>query len=226
MFSAISHDQHKFNREEAMKKSIAPILCLSLFIVLAVPPTSFAQMQGGREGKGGMMGGEMPGMPMMQKMMGMHGMDAGMMDMMKMMQSMSSLNLTPDQKKKIESLKLKHQKEGIPLFSKIEMANVEIKELTLADPVDLEKVKAKVKEKHTAMADLEASHLALAQQMKGVLTPEQRQKMESMMMEMGPMMGMGMMGSQSGKGKPEGDVKSAPKGSEETPAEGADPHGH
>jgi Spy/CpxP family protein refolding chaperone len=171
-----------------------------------------------------MMGG---GMPMMQKMMGMHGMDAGIM---KMIQSMSRLDLTLDQKKKIESLKLKHQKEAIPLLSKTEMANVEIKELTLADPVDLEKVKTKVKEKHTVMTDLEVSHLALAQQMKGILTPEQRQKMESMMMEMGPMMGMGMMGGPAGKGKADGGAqaapKAAPKGSEETPAEGADPHGH
>lgn len=212
-----------------MKKSITSILCLSLFIFIVVPLTSFAQMQEGGEGKGGMRGEGMMGggMPMMQKMMGMHGMDGGMMEMMKMMQSMSRLDLTPDQKKKIESLKLKHQKEAIPLFSKIEMANVEIKELTLIDPVDLEKVKAKVKEKHTAMADLEVSHLALPQQMKGVLTPEQRQKMESMM-EMGPMMGMGMMGGPAGKSKTEGDAKTTPKatpkGSEETPAEGADPH--
>ncbi|GEM_PF-3598900 len=216
-----------------MKKSITSILCLSLFIFIAVPLTSFSEMQGGGEGKGGMMGegmmgGGMPGMPMMQKMMGMHGMDAGMMDMM--MQAMPNLNLSPDQKKKVEALKLKHQKEAIPLLSKTEMANVEIKELTLSDPIDLEKVKAKVKEKYTAMADLEVSHLALAQQMKGILTPEQRQKMESMMVEMGPMMGMGMMGSPAGKGKAEEGTQAAPKtsrkGAEETPAEGADPHGH
>lgn len=215
-----------------MKKSITSILFLSLFMFIAVPLTSFAEMQGGGEGKGGMMGEGMMagGMPMMQKMMGMHGMDTGMMDMMKMMQAMSRLDLTPDQKKKIESLKLKHQKEAIPLISKTEMANVEIKELTLSDPIDLEKVKAKVKEKYTAMADLEVSHLALAQQMKGILTPEQRQKMESMMMEMGPMMGMGMMGGPAGKGKAEGETKVAPKttpkGSEEAAPEGADPHGH
>ena len=215
-----------------MKKPITSILCLSLFIFIAVPLTSFAEMQGGGEGKGGMMGEGMMGggMPMMHKMMGMHGMDAGMMEMMKMMQAMSGLNLTPDQKKKIESLKLKHQKEAIPLLSKTEMASVEIKELTLADPVDLEKVKAKVKEKYSAMADLEVSHLALTQQVKGILTPEQRQKIDSMMMEMGPMMGMEMMGGPSGKGKTEGEAKAAPKaapkGSEEAAPEGADPHGH
>ncbi|WP_168062540.1 Spy/CpxP family protein refolding chaperone [Candidatus Manganitrophus noduliformans] len=204
-----------------MKKWIKPILWLLLIASIAVPRAAFAQMEGGgREGMmgGGMMGG---GMPMMQKMMGMHSMDGGMMEMMKMMQAMSRLDLTPDQKKKIESLKLKHQKEAIPLFSKIEMANVEIKELILADPVDLEKVKAKVKEKHAAMADLEASHLALAQQMKGVLTPEQRQKMESMIMELGP-----MMGGPSGKDKAETGAKPAPKEPEGDASEGGDPHGH
>lgn len=206
-----------------------PIL---ISILIFVPWTAFAQMEGGGgAGKGemmgeGMMGGGMPGMPMMRKMMGMHGMDAGMMEMMKMMQAMSNLNLSPDQKKKIESLKLKHQKEAIPLLSKTEMANVEIKELTLSDPIDLEKVKAKVKEKHTAMADLEVSHLALTQQMKGILTPEQRQKMDSMKMEMEPMMGMGMMGGPSGKGKADAGAKPGPKDSEEAAPQGDDPHGH
>ncbi len=212
-------------------KKYKPIQWAPIFIsiLIFVPWTVFAQMDGGQGGKGGMMGEGMMGGGM-QKMMGMHGMDAGMMEMMKMMQSMSSLNLSPDQKKKIELLKLKHQKEAIPLFSKTEMANVEIKELTLADPVDLEKVKTKVKEKYTAMADLEVSHLALTQQMKGILTPEQRQKMESTMMEMGPMMGMGMMGGPPGKSKADGGAqaapKAAPKGSEEAAPEGADPHGH
>ena len=208
-----------------MKKMSNPILWLSLFILVALPGAVFAQMEGGGE-KGGMRG---DGAPMMQKMMSMHGMDAGMMEMMKMTQSMSRLNLTSDQKKKIELLKLKHQKEAIPLFSKSEMAGIEIKELTLSDPVDLEKVKVKVKEKHAAMADLEVSHLALAQQMKAILTPEQRQKIDSMM-EMGSMMGMGMMEGSAGKRKAEGDAKPAPKstpnGSEETAPEGADPHGH
>ena len=212
-----------------MKKSIDLTLLLWLFIFIVVPGIAFAQMEGGKGGimSEGMMGG---GAPMMQKMMGMHGMDAGAMEMMKMMQAMSRLDLTPDQKKKIESLKLKHQKEAIPLFSRIQMAGVETKELLMADLVDLEKIKTKVKDEHAAMADLEVSHLALTQQMKAQLTPEQRQKIDSMMMEMGPMMGMGMMGGTSGKGKAEGDAKAAPKaapkGSEEAAPEGADPHGH
>lgn len=219
-----------------MKKWIKQTRCLQLFIfiLVLVPWTAFAQMEAGGGGKGGMMGdGAMRGgMQMMQKMMGMHGMDGGMqggtldvMEMMKMMQMMARLDLTPDQKKKIESLTLKHQKEAIPIFSRIQMAGVETKELLMADPADLEKVKTKVKEKHAAMADLEISHRALMQQVKGVLTPEQRQKMESMMMEMGPMMGMGMMGGPTGRDKTEGDAKAAPKDSEEASPEG-DPHGH
>lgn len=221
---SLSMDIYILNTEEEMKKWINPILWLLLIASIAVPRAAFAQMEGGgREGMmgGGMMGG---GMPMMQKMMGMHSMDGGMMEMMKMMKAMSRLDLTPDQKKKIESLKLKHQKEAIPLFSRIQMAGVETKELLMAEPADLEKIKAKVSEKHAAMADLEASHLALMQQIKGVLTSEQRQKMESMMMEMGPM--MGMMGGPSGKDKAETGAKPAPKEPEDGASEGGDPHGH
>jgi Spy/CpxP family protein refolding chaperone len=205
-----------------MKKSSRPIRWLSLLILITFPGTLSAQMEQGG-GKEEMTGGG----AMMHKMMSMHGMDAGMSEMMKMMQSMSRLDLTLDQKKKIESLKLKHQKEAIPLLSKTAMAGVEIKELTFSDPVDLEKVKAKVKEKYAAMGDLEVSHLALTRQMKAILSPEQRQKIDSMMVETGPMMGMG---GSSGKGKGERETKAAPKGipkeSEEAVPENADPHGH
>jgi Spy/CpxP family protein refolding chaperone len=207
-------------QEKKMKKSFNPILWLLLFIFIAfiaAPWSTSAQMEEGAD-KGGMMGGALP---MMQKMMGMHGMDAGMTEMMKMMQSMVRLDLTSDQKKKIESLKLKHHKEAIPLLSRISMAQVETKELLMAEPPDLEKVKAKVREKQTAMADLEVSHLALMQQVKGVLTPEQRQKMESMMMEMSS-----MIESSSRKGNTGGEAKAAPKGSGDVAPEGADPHGH
>lgn len=199
-------------------------------VLTLIPLNVLAQMErgGAKEGKGdgGMMGG---GMPMMQEMMGMHdmaGMQGGtpdVMEMMKMMQATSRLDLTPDQKKRIESLKLKHQKEAIPILARISMAEVELKELLLADSVDPEKVKAKAREKHNALAELEASHLLLTQQVKAQLTPEQRQKIESMM-EMGPM--MGMMGPSSGKAQPEKGSKVAPEGSDGVLPKTGDEHGH
>jgi Spy/CpxP family protein refolding chaperone len=132
----------------------------------------------------------------MQEGMGMHegmGMDGGMKGMMKLMMALAHLDLTPDQGKKIQSLRIQHQKEAIPLFAKIRMAGVEIEELMMADPVNMEKVKAKTKEKYASMADLEISHLALEQKIKAVLTPEQRQEIQKIEMEMGH--GGSMMGA-------------------------------
>jgi periplasmic protein CpxP/Spy len=147
---------------------------LGVLAPIAVP----AQMM--KMPEGGMGGGEMG----LHEKMGMHegmGMDGGMMGMMRMMMAVDHLDLTPDQRKKIRTLRLEHQKEAIPLMGKIRMAGVETEELMMADPVDLEKVKAKTKEKYETMADLEISHLALEQEIKAVLTPEQRQKLDAMM---------------------------------------------
>ena len=214
-----------------MKRWITRILLVQVLIF--VPLIALAQMESGNAGKEGMMGdGMMGGGGMgMQEMMDMHGMGmgSGMMDMMKMMKATARLDLTPDQRKKLQQLHLKHQKEAIPLLGRIRMAGVELQELLLADSADLDKVKAKVREKHNAMAELEFSHLSLMQQFKALLTAEQRQRLESMMMEMGPEMMpemMPMMSSPSGPAKPEKGPKAVPDQPGEAPPKTADPHGH
>ncbi len=187
----------------------------------------------------GMMGEGMMGRDMMASGgmgMGMHGPGmemGGMGEMMKMMRAMRTLNLTPDQRKKVQLSTIQHQKEAIPLLGQIRMAGVEIQELLLAESVNLDKVRAKVKEKYEAAAKLEMSHLALTQEIKKMLTPEQRQQMESIMMRMGPMMGsmpmMGdMMGVSSSSTKTESTPLEAPGGSSGGggKSESEDPHGH
>lgn len=156
-----------------------------LAVLICIPLSAMAQIgDEGREGRGMMGGGGMG----MHEMMGKHGMgmDGGMMQMMK---GISSLDLTVDQKKQLQHLRLQHQKEAIPLFARIRLAGLELDELLLAEPINMEKVRAKIREKHDAIADLDLSHLLLMQQLKSLLTPEQRQHLESMMMEMGPGMG-------------------------------------
>jgi len=178
-----------------MKSRVIVYVCG--FLLMLAPSVVPAQMQGMPEG--GMRGGEMgmhEGMGMHEEM-GMHegmgmnegmGMDGGMRGMMRMMMAINHLDLTPDQQKKIQALRIQHQKEAIPLFGKIRMAGVEIEEVMMADTVNMDKVKAKTKEKYDAMADLEVRHLQLQQQIKAVLTPEQRKQLE----EMGTKMGYGM----------------------------------
>lgn len=151
---------------------------------MLVPTALPAQMMNMPEG--GMGGGEMGKHEKMERHegMGMHGgmgMDGGLMQMTRMMMAVAHLDLTPEQRKKVRTLRLNHQKEAIPLMGKIRMSGVETEELLLADPVDLDKVRSKTKEKYEAMAELEISHLALVQRVKVVLTPEQRKKFDEMM---------------------------------------------
>ncbi|MEK7279161.1 MAG: hypothetical protein AAB090_00755 [Nitrospirota bacterium] len=193
------------------------ILLLSLIII---PLIAKAQMEEGDRGGGGMMGGDGMGMHEMRGMHGMMGMDGGMMEMMKMMMRTSGLDLTADQKKKLQLLRLHHQKEAIPLLARVRMSVVELQELALADPVDMENVRAKTKEKHSALAELEFGHMLHIQQVKAVLTPDQRQKLESMMMEMGSMMGHQSGKSRERKGHEEG--RDMP---EDTSPEAEDSHG-
>jgi len=164
------------------RKLLLFVFGLALTLVPSVVP---AQMHGmsGEEKHGDEMG--------MHEERGMHegmgdheamGMDGGMRDFRQMMMAINHLDLAPDQRKKIQTLRLQHQKEAIPIFGKVRMAGVEIEELLMADPVNMEKVKAKTKEKYDAMAELEISHLALGEKIKALLTPDQRQQLEEMEM--------------------------------------------
>lgn len=200
-----------------------------MVVMLSVGSTALAQMGKDGIGKSGMMGGGMMGGGGMgMGMMGMHGPGmemGGMGQMMKMMRTMSMLALTPDQKKKLQLATLQHQKEAIPLLGEILMAGVEIQELLLVDPANLDKVKSQVKEKYDAAAKLEMSHLALRQEVKKMLSPEQRQQMESMMMEMGPMMGS-MKGGSTGQAIEESESGGEPNSQTGKESDPKDPHGH
>ena len=220
-----------------MKRWIVQVTVM--VVMISVGSTALAQMGKDGMGKSGMMGGGMMGGGGMG-MMGMHGpgMGMGMMgmygpgmemggmgQMMKMMRTMSTLTLTPDQKKKLQLATLQHHKEAIPLLGEILMAGVEIQELLLVDPANLDKVKTKVKEKYDAAAKLEMSHLALRQEVKKMLSQEQRQQMESMMMEMGPMMGS-MKGGSTGHAIEESESGVEPNSQAGKESDPKDLHGH
>lgn len=223
-----------------MKQSIVAPVVIGIFLSMSGVGAS-AQMgkadRGGSGVGGGTMGDGMMGGMMSHEEnggMGTHGPGmemGGMSEMKKMMRALSMLSLMPDQKKKLQLSTLQHQKEAIPLLGQIRMAGVEIQELLLADSVNLDKIKARVREKYDAAAKLEMSHLMLIQEAKKTLTPEQRQQMESMMTSMGPMMGSmpmmdSMMGGSSGAAKSEPAPQAAPSGPKDGAADSKDPHGH
>jgi Spy/CpxP family protein refolding chaperone len=215
-----------------MKRWIVQVTVM--VVMISVGSTALAQMGKDGMGKSGMMGGGgmgmmgMHGPGMGMGMMGMHGPGmemGGIGQMMKMMHTMSMLTLTPDQKKRLQLATLQHQKEAIPLLGQILMAGVEIQELLLVDPANLDKVKSKVKEKYDAAAKLEMSHLALRQEVKQMLSPEQQQQMEFMMMEMGPMMGSMKEGS-TGQATEESESGGEPNSQTGKGLDPKDPHGH
>ena len=217
-----------------MKRWIVQVTVM--VVMISVGSMALAQMGKDGMGKSGMMGSGGMGMGMMgmhgpgmgMGTMGMYGPGmemGGMGQMMKMMRMMSTLTLTPDQKKKLQLATLQHHKEAIPLLGEILMAGVEIQELLLVDPANLDKVKTKVKEKYDAAAKLEMSHLALRQEVKKMLSPEQRQQMESMMMEMGPMMGS-MKGGSTGQATEESESGGEPNSQTGKESNPKDPHGH
>ncbi len=143
-------------------------------------------------------GGMADGRPKMHSMMGRHGesmgggssmasmpmMDpVGMMDMMRQMRLVAHLDLTADQRKQIELLKLQHQKDAAALMARAQSAGVELQRLQLAGSPDPEKLKAAVKDKHAAMEQLENDHLALLQKVRELLTAPQRQQLEEMLLK-------------------------------------------
>lgn len=191
---------------------------LLVLVLIFIPMAVTAQMGDDDKGREGMMGDGMMG----GGGMGMHGMGmgGGMMEMMRMMKEASHLDLTADQKRQVQQLKLKHRKEAIPLLARIQTTEIELQELFLVDPINMEKVRAKMREKHDAMAELDLSHLFLMQQFKSLLTPEQRKRLESMMMEMGPMMGhQPGMGKERRGSRPESDMPN------DTTPKADEPHG-
>jgi Spy/CpxP family protein refolding chaperone len=170
--------------------------------LVAVPMTGMAQMKGmgGKDSQCGMSSGDgdggMGGMGMGG--MGMGGDMGDMMGLQRMTHAFSMLDLRPEQTTALKRLRLQHQKEAMPLRTKIQEADLDIEELKMADKPDIKKIEAKLKEKHDALAKMEASHIDLQQKMKAVLTPEQRKDLETMM-ERGPMMGMGSKDGTKGK---------------------------
>jgi Spy/CpxP family protein refolding chaperone len=153
------------------------------FTLIFIPTIAMGQLADAGHNMDGMIGGEEGGMN------GFKGRHCAGKEHHKM-GVIAHLGLSPDQLKKFQHLKLQHQKEAIPLFGRIRLASIEIQELRLGEPVEMEKIKSKVKEKYNAMAELEIIHQAFHQQVKALLTPEQRQKMELLMMKQHHLMEM------------------------------------
>lgn len=109
------------------------------------------------------------------------------------------LNLTDDQKGKIEVMRSAHEKASKPLREKIYDKAVELRRLWLQASPDKDKITAAQKEIRVMRDDLQDKATALRLEIRKVLTPEQNEKLANMHWGKGP--GFGPRGGMRGHGE-------------------------
>jgi len=107
-----------------------------------------------------------------------------------MMEKLMSLGLDDKQKESIRSIHMNMKKEHIKGRAGVDVAQIELKEILMKDPVDLKAAEAKLRQIEAMKTDLHFGHIKAHEEVKAVLTPEQRKKFNTMMLEMGGCMGM------------------------------------
>lgn len=127
--------------------------------------------------------------------------------------AMAALNLTPDQKQKIDAMKEAAMKQTEPLRKEMQTKMAEMRGLWLADKPDKEAIVRKQAEMDSTRQKMRAIWTDFHLQMHDVLTPEQRAKWgehfdstngKGKGMHGGMEMGMGMCPCMEGKEPPNG----------------------
>jgi len=136
------------------------------------------------EGMMGRMGEMMGGGPMhgMSEIMDMHagGLSAERPWISLALQNRQQLGLSADQAKTLEAIRSEFQKEATRRSAEIQIAELELSEFLRAEPVDLAKVEAKLRQIEVVRMDLRLSRIKVLEKGKALLTPEQRKKLESL----------------------------------------------
>lgn len=138
------------------------------------------------QGGGGCMQGMMQGMQGMGMMMEGHGMacDKRMPGGEKYgkiyLMAVKGLDLTEDQRKKASALENAYIKASIKSAADVEVAEVELQELLAADSVNLSRVKDKINGIGAKKAEMRFFRVKSFEDLKKILTPEQRKKLGEM----------------------------------------------
>jgi Spy/CpxP family protein refolding chaperone len=93
------------------------------------------------------------------------------------------LDLTSEQVKNLERLRNDFEKQSIRKDADIRVARLDLHALLEAQPVDMTKVEAKVREIERLRADLRFGRIRAAQKAKEQLSDEQRQKLDELLAE-------------------------------------------
>jgi Spy/CpxP family protein refolding chaperone len=182
-----------------MRKSLAGMFFGFIFIA-ALVSNAQAQMCGCMgekdEGmqKGSMMGGMgHQGMGMMHGMGGMQGGGMMMDDDHPMWKHLMGLGLDDKQKDALKALRSKTMKDMVKRQADKQIAGIELKDLLDKDPVDMKSVEASMRKNESLKTEMFLAHIKAHEEMKSILTPDQRKRLKEMMAP-GRDAGCGMMG--------------------------------
>jgi len=140
---------------------------------------------GGMMGEGGMMGGGMQGRP---EGMGMQRPS----QLARILQE--ELGLSDEQARQLRQLFSQMMKTRLTQQADLRIAELELQELLEADLVDMGQVEAKVKAIEGLRTQIRLNLIKADEQAKGVLSPEQRRKLQRLHDRLPGMMSLGMMG--------------------------------
>jgi len=171
-----------------MKKLVA---VLAILLLLAMVAIAYAQDPGmmaeGSEMEPGMMGMMGKGSEMGPGMMGGH----------YILGKLMSVGLDEKQKDAVKEIVRKTMKETIKKRADLDIARIDLRDLLDKDSVNMKAVESKLKQIASLEADIHLSRIKAHEEIKSILTPDQRRKLKEMM-EHGMM--MGKMGMMQGKG--------------------------
>lgn len=143
------------------------------------PP--MGQMDGpmgpGMRGQRGMMGPGMPGMP------GMIGpMSPAERPLITIaLHHRAEIGLSPEQVTQLEALRDAFAREAIRRDADIRIGELDVQGLLAAEPMDLAKVEAKIREVAQMRADLRVARLKTIEQGRAVLTPDQKTRLQELL---------------------------------------------
>jgi len=169
-----------------MRKGLITIF-FGFILISALALNASAQMCSGMGGAGGcMQGGKMEcmehrGMDMMHGMDGMQGCGMMMDDDHPMMKHLMGLGLDEKQKEALKALRSKTMKDMIKKRADKQVAGIELRDLLDKDTVDMKAVEASVKKSESLRTEMFLAHIRAHEEMKSILTPEQRKHLKEMM---------------------------------------------
>ncbi len=101
-----------------------------------------------------------------------------------MFKFVEEMKLTKEQEKKLQEMRVAHQKEMIPLRAQLKVKQIEMRELFRGDP-NQGTINSKIDEISKMRADIQKKNAAHRIAMRNVLTPEQRELWDSRPHRMG-----------------------------------------